>query len=72
MGIFADLTVKENMLLAARGARSAAQMDGERLAWIFKLFPAVEKFWNHPAGKLSGGQKQMLAVAAPSSSRASC
>jgi hypothetical protein len=27
------------------------------------LFPAVEKFWNHPAGKLSGGQKQMLAVA---------
>jgi branched-chain amino acid transport system ATP-binding protein len=28
-----------------------------------QLFPAVEKFWNHPAGKLSGGQKQMLAVA---------
>ncbi len=23
----------------------------------------MEKFWNHPAGKLSGGQKQMLAVA---------
>ena len=62
MGIFADLTVKENMVLAARGARSAAQIDGERLAWIFRLFPAVEKFWNHPAGKLSGGQKQMLAV----------
>ncbi len=34
-----------------------------RLEWIFRLFPAVEKFWNHPAGKLSGGQKQMLAVA---------
>ncbi|MBN8557400.1 MAG: ABC transporter ATP-binding protein [Proteobacteria bacterium] len=62
MGIFADLTVKENMVLAARGARSAAQIDGERLAWIFRLFPAVQKFWNHPAGKLSGGQKQMLAV----------
>ena len=62
MGIFADLTVKENMLLAARQARTAAQIDAQRLAWIFKLFPAVEKFWNHPAGKLSGGQKQMLAV----------
>ncbi len=62
MGIFADLTVKENMLLAARQARHAAQMDTARLQWIFKLFPAVEKFWNHPAGKLSGGQKQMLAV----------
>jgi len=62
MGIFADLTVKENMLLAARYAKNVDQMDDERLQWIFKLFPAVEKFWNHPAGKLSGGQKQMLAV----------
>ena len=62
MGIFADLTVKENMLLAARGARQASQMDEQRLQWIFGLFPAVQKFWNHPAGKLSGGQKQMLAV----------
>ncbi|MEN9539311.1 MAG: hypothetical protein RLZZ126_1546 [Pseudomonadota bacterium] len=63
MGIFSDLTVKENMLLAARSAAQARQMDDGRLQWIFKLFPAVDKFWNHPAGKLSGGQKQMLAVA---------
>ena len=62
MGIFADLTVKENMLLAARSARKASQLDEQRLQWIFGLFPAVQKFWNHPAGKLSGGQKQMLAV----------
>jgi len=63
MGIFSDLTVRENMLLAARGAKRAEQMAAQRLQWIFQLFPAVEKFWNHPAGKLSGGQKQMLAVA---------
>ncbi len=63
MGIFSDLTVKENMLLAARGARRATEMDDGRLKWIFKLFPPVGKFWNYPAGKLSGGQKQMLAVA---------
>lgn len=63
MGIFSDLTVKENMLLAARSAQRASQIDEVRLKWIFSLFPAVEKFWNHPAGKLSGGQKQMLAVA---------
>jgi branched-chain amino acid transport system ATP-binding protein len=63
MGIFSDLTVKENMLLAARSAKRADQMDSQRLEWIFTLFPAVQKFWNHPAGKLSGGQKQMLAVA---------
>lgn len=63
MGIFADLTVRENMLLAARNAANEKQMDAQRLDWIFGLFPAVQKFWNHPAGKLSGGQKQMLAVA---------
>ncbi|MEO7938588.1 MAG: ABC transporter ATP-binding protein, partial [Burkholderiaceae bacterium] len=63
MGIFGDLTVRENMLLAARSAASEKQMDRQRLEWIFGLFPAVQKFWNHPAGKLSGGQKQMLAVA---------
>jgi branched-chain amino acid transport system ATP-binding protein len=62
MGIFGDLTVKENMLLAARWAKNSSQIDAQRLQWIFSLFPAVEKFWNHPAGKLSGGQKQMLAV----------
>ncbi len=62
MGIFADLTVRENMVLAARGARDAAAIDAERLRWIFDLFPAMKKFWNHPAGLLSGGQKQMLAV----------
>ena len=63
MGIFADLTVKENMLLAARAAKHAEQMDAQRLRWIYSMFPAIENFWNHPAGKLSGGQKQMLAVA---------
>ncbi|HJU70958.1 MAG TPA: ABC transporter ATP-binding protein [Paucimonas sp.] len=62
MGIFADLSVKENMLLAARGARGIDDLDQQRLDWIFGLFPAIRKFWLHPAGKLSGGQKQMLAV----------
>jgi len=63
MGIFGDLTVRENMVLAARGARNAEAIDTTRLEWIFGLFPALKKFWQYPAGKLSGGQKQMLAVA---------
>jgi branched-chain amino acid transport system ATP-binding protein len=62
MGIFGDLSVKENMVLAARAAKRADQIDDRRLEWIFSLFPAMKKFWLHPAGKLSGGQKQMLAV----------
>ena len=63
MGIFAGLTVKENLLLAARQARRARDMDSDRLEWIFGFFPALRKFWLYPAGNLSGGQKQMLAVA---------
>ena len=63
MGIFTDLTVKDNLLLAARKARHAGDMDTQRLEWIFGFFPALKKFWLYPAGKLSGGQKQMLAVA---------
>ncbi len=63
MGIFSDLTVQENMVLAARGARHAGELDEARLQWILGLFPALRKFWLYPAGKLSGGQKQMLAVA---------
>ncbi len=63
MGIFSDLTVRENMLLAARNARTLEQMDTQRLDWLFSLFPAIKKFWLTPAGKLSGGQKQMLAIA---------
>jgi branched-chain amino acid transport system ATP-binding protein len=62
MGIFGDLTVRENMLLAARGARTLDQIDTARLEWLFGLFPALKKFWLYPAGKLSGGQKQMLAI----------
>lgn len=59
MGIFAGLTVRENMVLAAR----AGPPDAKRLEWVFGLFPALRKFWNSLAGNLSGGQKQMLAVA---------
>ena len=59
MGIFAGLTVRENLLLAAR----SGEPDAQRLAWIFGLFPALQKFWSALAGNLSGGQKQMLAIA---------
>jgi branched-chain amino acid transport system ATP-binding protein len=59
MGIFAGLTVRENLLLAAR----SGPLDEARLEWIFRYFEALKKFWHLPAGNLSGGQKQMLAIA---------
>jgi len=58
MGIFAGLTVRENLLLAARGGAP----DGKRLERIYTLFPAMRKFLDSAAGNLSGGQKQMLAI----------
>ena len=58
MGIFAGLTVRENLLLAAR----RGPPDAARLDWIFRFFPPMKKFWELPAGNLSGGQKQMLSI----------
>jgi branched-chain amino acid transport system ATP-binding protein len=57
MAIFADLTVQENLILAAR----SGPPDQKRLDWIFTRFEALKRFWQLPAGNLSGGQKQMLA-----------
>ena len=59
MGIFSDLTVRENLFLAAR----QGPLDNARLDWIFGYMPALKKFWQQPAGLLSGGQKQMLSIA---------
>lgn len=59
MGIFTNLTVAENLTLAAR----SGPMNEARLEMILTLFPALRRFWHQPAGVLSGGQKQMVAVA---------
>jgi branched-chain amino acid transport system ATP-binding protein len=59
MAVFSDLSVKENLLLAARDG----PLDDARLAWIFGFFPALKRFWLSRAGSLSGGQKQMLSIA---------
>jgi branched-chain amino acid transport system ATP-binding protein len=58
MGIFAGLTVRENLVLAARSGPPAEA----RLETIFRYFPPMKKFWDLPAGNLSGGQKQMLSI----------
>ena len=62
MGIFASLTVEENLVLAARSSSRSALSRSPRLRRIFEAMPALEKFWKTPAGSLSGGQKQLVAV----------
>jgi branched-chain amino acid transport system ATP-binding protein len=59
MAVFSDLTVKENLVLAARNG----PLDDARIEWIFGFFPALRRFWLSRAGALSGGQKQMLSIA---------
>jgi branched-chain amino acid transport system ATP-binding protein len=60
MGIFSDLTVEENMQVAMlkEDAQTARRLDR-----VLEMFTALKKFWNSKAGNLSGGQKQMLAIA---------
>jgi branched-chain amino acid transport system ATP-binding protein len=60
MGIFAGLTVEENMRVAMRGRDEEA---ARRLESTLGTFADLRKFWNARAGNLSGGQKQMLAIA---------
>ncbi len=60
MGIFTDLTVEENMQVAMLREDAAT---AERLERILEMFTALKDFWRAKAGILSGGQKQMLAIA---------
>ena len=57
--IFADLTVWENLDVAARRARS----DGFTIERVFDLFPALRQLRDRAGGFLSGGEQQMLTIA---------
>ncbi|HKH05193.1 MAG TPA: ATP-binding cassette domain-containing protein, partial [Acidimicrobiales bacterium] len=62
-GTFPTLTVAENMRVASwlrRGDRDGLAADVDRLQ---ELFPMLRKRASQPAGSLSGGQQQMLALA---------
>jgi branched-chain amino acid transport system ATP-binding protein len=59
--IFAKMTVEENLRLGA-GLKFQAQF-GDNRAWVFELFPVLQRLRNTHAGLLSGGEQQQLAVA---------
>jgi len=60
--IFADLSVEENLRLG-QAARRAHDGLADDLRRVYELFPVVEEFRKRPAGALSGGQQQQLAIA---------
>ncbi len=56
--IFADLTVKQNLEVVARGGNAG----GWTLERVLSLFPVLKRFENRKGGTLSGGEQQMLTV----------
>jgi urea transport system ATP-binding protein len=58
--IFAELTVRENLLVAARAHGDAT---GEGIAEVVQLFPVLGEMAGRRGGALSGGQQQQLAIA---------
>jgi branched-chain amino acid transport system ATP-binding protein len=60
--LFTGMTVRENLELGSYLPAAKAQR-GESLAAALALFPALEAKLASPAGELSGGQQQMVAIA---------
>jgi branched-chain amino acid transport system ATP-binding protein len=59
--VFRALTVHENLLLAVRG--KARKSTAGALGECYALFPVLQKRLGQKAGHLSGGERQMLAIA---------
>ena len=67
-GVFAQLTIEENLAMGAyaRRDRAAVAQDVDR---AFTLFPRLKERRRQTAGTLSGGEQQMLAIARAMMSR---
>ncbi|WP_340539083.1 ABC transporter ATP-binding protein [Nocardioides sp. GXZ039] len=59
--LFPDLTVEQNLKVASAFKRVRAKRS-DNLAWVREVFPGLARRWNVPAGSLSGGEQQMVAI----------
>ena len=57
--VFAPFSVEDNLRLGA--VRLQGEI-GERFAYVYELFPRLKERHAQPAGTLSGGEQQMLAI----------
>jgi branched-chain amino acid transport system ATP-binding protein len=59
--LFADLSVQENLLVAARASKGMTTQ--QQLDQVFTLFPALKPMQKRQAQAMSGGEQQMLSIA---------
>ncbi len=59
--VFSSLTVLQNLKMGAYTRKDKNELD-ETLKMIYRRFPRLEERKNQPAGTLSGGEQQMLAM----------
>ena len=59
--VFSNLTVAENMLMAGYTLRR--EEVEERIEEVSETFPVIKRYWRSRAGVLSGGERQMVAMA---------
>jgi branched-chain amino acid transport system ATP-binding protein len=60
--LFPRMTVRENILMGAYCRRDRAEVARD-LAWMDELFPRLRERKSQQAGRLSGGEQQMCAIA---------
>ena len=60
-GVFAKLTVSENLDMGAFNRTDRANVAKDR-DWVYELFPRLKERRTQVAGTLSGGEQQMLAT----------
>ncbi|MCY1166904.1 High-affinity branched-chain amino acid transport ATP-binding protein LivF [compost metagenome] len=60
--IFGPLSVADNLRLGAWSRRSDSRSNDKVLRWVYDAFPVLHDMRQRPAGSLSGGQQQMLAI----------
>jgi branched-chain amino acid transport system ATP-binding protein len=59
--VFTSMTIHDNLLLAVRKLKQQAAQQS--LSEVYQLFPILEQRQKQRAGRLSGGERQMLAIA---------
>ena len=60
-GVFPSLSVRENLVMAARPPRHDGQSEWT-LARVLQTFPRLQERFGHPGAQLSGGEQQMLSI----------